>query len=141
MEKVDFNIVKAKAEVYGREYVDNRVFLFGMNKDLNEIPADFKRYWDVSNGDVIWIDSMAEFVHRGQAEIDSAYECFLIRYYWEERDSFTFSQCMTIKRIITENIKYELEHHWANKDECFNDALEYRQAQSALMDEVDDLLN
>ena len=81
MENRDFQLLMAKAEMYAECHVENRVFLFAIDRGYDEFPAEFiEAGWDLDNADVQIFDSMAEFVMRQDDERESMFDCFNIKY-------------------------------------------------------------
>ena len=162
MKKQEYEILKAKAEVYGQMYVENRVFLFATGKTEDEFPMDFQDEWDVTNPDVHIYDSMAEFVFRGFSELESAFDCFFMTYYnaelyhngkefigTKDHKSFTTPAEDGIVTLEQENEVREIMYNtiqetiWKSEwvgHECFEDALAYRKAQQSLMDQVENII-
>lgn len=155
MKTTDFNILKAKAEVYANEYLDSRIFLFAVGKTKDDFPLDFQEVWDIDNADVHIYDAMAEFVFRGIDEFQSAFDCFFMTYYDAElyhsgkcEDSFTMptedgiltrAQEIEVRELIYNTLQKSIdESEW--RGECFLDALTYRKAQQSLMNEVNNLI-
>ncbi len=155
MKTTDFNLLKAKAEVYANEYLDSRIFLFAVGQTADDFPLDFQEVWDVDNADVHIYDAMAEFIFRGKVEFQSAFDCFFIRYYNAElyhsgdcEDSFTTpaedgiitrAQETEVRELMHTTLQKSIdESEW--RGECFLDALKYRKAQQSLIDEANNLI-
>jgi hypothetical protein len=155
MKNTDFNLLKAKAEVYANEYLDSRIFLFAVGKTADEFPLDFQEVWDIDNADVHIHDAMAEFVFRGISEFQSAFDCFFMEYYDAElyhsgkcEDAFTTpaedgiitrAQETEVRELMYTTLQKSIDKsEW--RGECFLDALTYRKAQQSLMNEVNNLI-
>ena len=155
MTTTNFNILKAKAEVYANEYLDSRLFLFAVGKTADDFPLDFQEVWDVDNSDVHIYDAMAEFIFRGVIEFQSAFDCFFIKYYDADlyhsgnyKDSFTTpaedgiltkAQEIEVRELIYTTLQKSIdESEW--RGECFQDALAYRKAQQSLINEANSII-
>jgi len=78
--KIDFEIMKIRADVYATMFVENRVLLFAlMAFQDTDIPSDWD--WDTDNPDVRTTYGVAEFYNRMKTEINTAFDSFFITYY------------------------------------------------------------
>ena len=159
MKKQEFQVLLGKAEVYANMYVENRVFLFSIDKQDDSYPAGFDDEWDTSNADVMIYDSMAEFMKDQHSEFQTAFDCFCMKYlnadlYHNGKEYFGTTQSRSFTTpaedgLITLDQEFELrstmldafqdaivKSEWA-RGECFQDAFNRRTFEA---DAINDLL-